>query len=654
MPPSPGAGATTPSPLPSRRPRRPPRPIWARSRTTCSTHTAGLQEHTAALAADAEAYHALAEEAGFDYEQLLADNREEVAALIEKMQGTFQEANPAYEEMEGVVAGVPSLADFDVIIDAGADKSDPENAVPFSITTPGGKTYEQPGNFMFLTETSLWGTEEQFAAKGVEPDLDGDGKVEFGEALPDADFLVAAASDFAANAKELDAAAQEWEPTPEDAFTALVVMTPTMSEYFEAWKHSRFVAGDKAEETAFVAASRLQDIADILGGLVLVYDNVEPTIAEDDPAAGRADRHRAEGARAVRRRPARRGGRRARSSPPARPTRWARRRRTAPRRSPARSARPPGQLGHRAGDVAVARALAASLLASCACCVAGAGGRQAAPRAVARRRHGARRAVRRPDRADHRLRGGARRTRSRGRAPRIAGELRAGDPRRRPRRRRRGRGGAARGGAAAARRGDAVRLAAARGAARAAVLRGSFAATLAAVERGDAAAARDWLLLREFRTATRFTRPGANATIAVQQLERGRLDARRAYDAVDKDLLDAYQARLRELLDDAGVGAERDLPERRAEAAAQAAGYFEILAERYEEDRGAAARRAAPARRSRSWSPRRQPRAARPRRSRASPPRRSRPTRRPAAPSSCCASSRSCRSSTTAASATRA
>jgi Imelysin len=185
--------------------------------------------------------------------------------------------------MEGVVAGVPSLADFDVIIDAGGDKSDPENAVPFSIKTAAGKTYEQPGNFMFLTETALWGTEPQFAAKGVQPDLDGDGKVTFGEALPDADFLAAATRDFASNAKELDVAAQAWEPTPQDAFTALVVMTPTMSEYFEAWKSSRFVAGAKAEETAFVAASRLQDIADILGGLVLVYDSVEPTIAEDDP-----------------------------------------------------------------------------------------------------------------------------------------------------------------------------------------------------------------------------------------------------------------------------------------------------------------------------------------------------------------------------------
>ncbi len=56
-----------------------------------------------------------------------------------------------------------------------------------------------------------------------------------------------------------------------------------------------------------------------------------------------------------------------------------------------------------------------------------------------------------------------------------------------------------------------------------------------------------------------------------------------------KDLLDAYQARLRELLDDARRGIKNDFPARRAEAAAQAAGYFAILAPRYTEDRGAAA-----------------------------------------------------------------
>jgi hypothetical protein len=248
-----------------------------------------LLEHTERLSADAaklregaESYYALAEAAGFDYEWLLAEKRADVKAFVEDAQATFGRANPAYEEMEGVVAGVPSLADYDVIIDAGADKSDPENAAPITLKTPGGKTFDRPGNFNYLIETSAYGTEPKFAAKGVEPDLDGDGKVSFGEAVPDADFYITAAREFEKTAKELDAAAREWTPTPQDAFTALVVMTPTMSEYFDAWKNSRFVAGDKAQEKAFVAASRLQDIADILGGLQTVYKGVEPRIADVD------------------------------------------------------------------------------------------------------------------------------------------------------------------------------------------------------------------------------------------------------------------------------------------------------------------------------------------------------------------------------------
>jgi hypothetical protein len=245
-------------------------------------HTERLVTETGTLRADAEAYYELAEGADFDYGKLLADKRGEVAASVKKLQADFAQANPAYEEMEGVVAGVPSLADFDVIIDAGSDASDPESAVPFSVKTPAGRTFKQPGNYNYLVETSTFGTEPRFVAKGVKPDLDGDGRVEFGEALPDADFLVAAARGFENSAKELDAAARKWSPTQQDAFTALVVMTPTMSEYFEAWKNSRFIAGDKAQEKAFVVASRLQDIADILGGLNLVYDNLESSIAKVD------------------------------------------------------------------------------------------------------------------------------------------------------------------------------------------------------------------------------------------------------------------------------------------------------------------------------------------------------------------------------------
>ena len=184
--------------------------------------------------------------------------------------------------MEGIVAGVPRLAQYDVDIDAGSDASTPEDAVSFSLTTPAGKQLEQPGNLFFLTETALYGTNPELQAKGTKPDVDGDGKVEFGEGLPDADVYKATLDEFEQQAKNLDADAQEFEPTPSDALTSIVIMTPTMSEYFEAWKNSRFIAGEGAEELGFVATSRLSDIADILSGILVTYDGIEPMIAAEN------------------------------------------------------------------------------------------------------------------------------------------------------------------------------------------------------------------------------------------------------------------------------------------------------------------------------------------------------------------------------------
>ncbi len=142
--------------------------------------------------------------------------------------------------------------------------------------------------------------------------------------------------------------------------------------------------------------------------------------------------------------------------------------------------------------------------------------------------------------------------------------------------------------ARAAATGDSVGLAAARGRLRAALLRGSYSVTLAAVRRGDARTAARWLLLRDFRKATRFTRPGVDATTAVRRLARGDGSAARTALVVKKDLLDAYQSRLLDELEEAAVADERGFATRRAEAAAIAAGYFEILAPEYAEQRGAA------------------------------------------------------------------
>ena len=147
--------------------------------------------------------------------------------------------------------------------------------MPFSIKTEDGKNYKQPATCSSWSRLALRHRAE-VVDKG---DLDGDGKVEFEEALPDPRFYLAAVNEFDKQAEDLDDSAKEWSPTEQDALTALVVMTPTMSEYFKAWKNSRFVAGDQGDREVFVGASRLQDIADILGGLKLIY-GVEPRVAE--------------------------------------------------------------------------------------------------------------------------------------------------------------------------------------------------------------------------------------------------------------------------------------------------------------------------------------------------------------------------------------
>jgi hypothetical protein len=244
-------------------------------------HTQELAAQVAVLREQGERYYRLAESAGFDYARLMARDGDQVERLLSASKRAYVKANPAYEEMEGIVAGVPRLAQYDVDIDAGSDASDPESAVSFSLELPSGETLEQPGNLFFLTETALYGTNPEFLANDVEHDVDRDGEAEFGEGIPDANIYVAAVREFERQARSLDADAREFEPTPSDAFTALTIMTPTMSEYFEAWKNSRFVAGQRATEQAFVAASRLQDISDILEGLVFTYEEVEPLVAEE-------------------------------------------------------------------------------------------------------------------------------------------------------------------------------------------------------------------------------------------------------------------------------------------------------------------------------------------------------------------------------------
>jgi hypothetical protein len=247
-------------------------------------HTDRLVESTQELSRLARHYHQSTGGGEVDLGAVWDKRSDEIGPVLMAMKAAWVEGNPYYERVEGVVAGTPSLAEYDVIIDAGSSAAeDPESAVPFDLTLEDGTVLEQPGNLFNLTEGALWGTlPEELGRPGTPADLDGDGRTEFGEVLPNPALLVAASETFVRYAQELDAAGEAWEPTPSDAFTALVVMVPTMSEYFEQWKLSRFVAGEAASAQAFNVVSRLADIRDILTGLEVIYDGVEPAVSQVD------------------------------------------------------------------------------------------------------------------------------------------------------------------------------------------------------------------------------------------------------------------------------------------------------------------------------------------------------------------------------------
>ncbi|MCB9136990.1 MAG: FTR1 family protein [Caldilineaceae bacterium] len=127
-------------------------------------------------------------------------------------------------------------------------------------------------------------------------------------------------------------------------------------------------------------------------------------------------------------------------------------------------------------------------------------------------------------------------------------------------------------------------LAAAKGELHTALLHGSYELTRSAIAAGDLEAARQWLLVRDFRPATKFDRPGADATLALEELAAGQISPADAQERVRADLLDTYQANLFRSLGNAQDPSL--LPARRSEEAGMAEGYWQILAPAFAEQAG--------------------------------------------------------------------
>jgi high-affinity iron transporter len=137
-------------------------------------------------------------------------------------------------------------------------------------------------------------------------------------------------------------------------------------------------------------------------------------------------------------------------------------------------------------------------------------------------------------------------------------------------------------------RGETVSFAAARAHVWTGILAGSYAIVENAIQSGDGPTAQTWLPVREFRVATRFSRPNVGATLAVDGFVEGTVSAEDALQSVRADVLDTYQARMTEALRDLATADANGFSVRRAELAALAEGYFFTLSPAYLEQRGEA------------------------------------------------------------------
>jgi Imelysin len=221
---------------------------------------------------NSEAYSALVAKHGGSVEAAYKADPEQVEKLVAKLRDDYKAMDSfGYETVEGIVAGVPSLADYDIYLDAGVPASEgPEDVAPVVLVLGNGEKIDKQGSlFTYIIEPMLWNGDKRWVAL-----LDGGKK-----SLPRPEVLAAAARDVSEKLGNLLADAKAWNASVTDCFGAMVVMTPTLSDYFEDWKESRY---SKEKSGRFQAVSRVSDMRGIMGSCQVMYEAVVEKVAEKD------------------------------------------------------------------------------------------------------------------------------------------------------------------------------------------------------------------------------------------------------------------------------------------------------------------------------------------------------------------------------------
>jgi hypothetical protein len=243
-----------------------------------------MKKASAEFVENSNAYAALVAANGGP-EKAYATKKGEVQKLVSKLQDGYKAMDSfGYETVEGIVAGVERFAAYDVYLDAGLPKGKgkAEEVSPLKLKLSNGETIDREGSsFTYIIEPALWGGNKQWC---VPVDLDGDGKVGPRESLPRPELLTAVAVDTDKKIGELLADARAWQPTVADCYHAMVSMTPTLSDYFEDWKESRY---SKEASGRFYAVSRISDMQGIMKSCAVMYRAVESGVKPKDQALAR-------------------------------------------------------------------------------------------------------------------------------------------------------------------------------------------------------------------------------------------------------------------------------------------------------------------------------------------------------------------------------
>jgi len=246
-----------------------------------------MEQASEEFLANAIAWQELVDANGGDPVKAFAQSPDEVTRLVTALRENYKAMDSfGYETIEGIVAGVPKLSDFDVYLDAGVPKDQAGGGTPVApvvLALPDGSKIDREGClFTYLIEPMLWGSNKKLV---VPVDLDSDGKIGPRESVPRADILLTVARDVRAKIHELHETAVSWQPSTSDYFSAIITMTPTLSGYFDDWKESRY-----APETSgkFSAISRVSDMRGIMFSVAVLYGAVHAKVVEKDPALAKS------------------------------------------------------------------------------------------------------------------------------------------------------------------------------------------------------------------------------------------------------------------------------------------------------------------------------------------------------------------------------